>query len=103
MYAEIELTADLGERVSVPDEAVLETGTRSLAFVEKEPGVFEPRELRIGARLTDRYEVLSGLIPGERVVVSGNFLIDSESKLKAALEAAEPGTVPSDPHAGHAR
>ena len=67
---------------------MLETGSRSLAFVEKQPGVFEPREVRIGARLSDRYEVLSGLAPGEQVVVSGNFLIDSESKLKAALESA---------------
>jgi RND family efflux transporter MFP subunit len=103
MYAEIELSADLGPRISVPEEAVLETGTRSLAFVEREPGVFEPREIRIGARLPDRYEVLSGLTPGESVVVSANFLIDSESKLKAALEAMQPGTAPPDPHAGHAR
>ena len=103
MYAEIELTADLGQRVSVPDEAVLETGARSLAFVETQPGQFEPREVRIGARLADRYEVLSGLTPGEQVVVSGNFLLDSESKLKSALEAAQPGAAPTDPHAGHAR
>ncbi|HEX5042604.1 MAG TPA: efflux RND transporter periplasmic adaptor subunit [Candidatus Polarisedimenticolaceae bacterium] len=103
MYAEIELTAQLGEKVSVPDEAVLETGTRSLAFVEVQPGVFEPREVRIGARLPDRYEVLSGLTPGEQVVVSGNFLIDSESKLEAAQGAGQPGDVATDPHAGHAR
>lgn len=103
MYAEIELAAELGPRVSVPAEAVLETGSRSLAFVEKQPGVFEPRELRIGARLSDRYEVLSGLVPGEQVVVSGNFLIDSESKLKAALETVQPQVGPADPHAGHAR
>jgi len=103
MYAEIELSADLGPRISVPEEAVLETGTRSLAFVEREPGVFEPRELRIGARLADRYEVVSGLVAGEQVVVSGNFLIDSESKLKAALQTMQPGAAPADPHAGHAR
>ena len=103
MYAEIELSADLGPRISVPEEAVLETGTRSLAFVEREPGLFEPRELRIGARLADRYEVVSGLVAGEQVVVSGNFLIDSESKLKAALETMQPGAGPADPHAGHAR
>ena len=103
MYAEIELTAELGQRVSVPDEAVLETGTRSLVFVQREPGVFEPREVRVGARLADRYEILSGLTPGEQVVASGNFLIDSESKLKAAQEATPTGTAPADPHAGHAR
>jgi multidrug efflux pump subunit AcrA (membrane-fusion protein) len=80
-----------------PRRRFLETGTRSLAFVGEEPGVFEPREIRIGARLADRYEVLSGLTPGESVVVSANFLIDSESKLKAALEAMQPGTAPRGP------
>ena len=64
MYAEVELTAELGERVSVPETAILETGGRRLVFVEREPGVFEPREVRIGARLAERYEVLSGLAAG---------------------------------------
>ncbi len=85
MFADVVLRADLGERLAVPDSAVLDTGTRSVAFVETEPGVFEPRELKIGLRLEDEYEVLSGVSEGERVVVSANFLIDSESKLKAAL------------------
>ena len=76
---------NLGERLAVPDSAVLDTGTRSIAFVESEEGVFEPRELKIGLRLENEYEVLEGLTEGERVVVSANFLIDSESKLKAAL------------------
>lgn len=85
MFADVVLHADLGERLAVPDSAVLDTGTRSIAFVESEEGVFEPRELKIGLRLENEYEVLEGLTEGERVVVSANFLIDSESKLKAAL------------------
>ena len=85
MYADVELVASLGEKLAVPESAVMETGTRSLVFVERQPGVFEPREVRLGARLGQRYEVLSGLAEGEIVVTSGNFLIDSESKLGAAL------------------
>ena len=102
MFADVLLRSDLGERLAVPDSAVLETGTRSIAFVESEPGVFEPREVEIGLRLEADYEVLKGLAAGERVVVSGNFLIDSESRLKAALAgmtaAAESKSAPS----GHA-
>jgi Cu(I)/Ag(I) efflux system membrane fusion protein len=99
MFADVVLHADLGERLAVPDSAVLDTGTRSVAFVETGPGVFEPRELKIGLRLEDEYEVLEGLSEGEHIVVSGNFLIDSESKLKAALagmsSAGETTTAPS--------
>ena len=85
MFVDVMLRADLGPRLAVPDSAVLDTGTRSVAFVETADGVFEPRELKIGLRLEHEYEVLEGLSEGEQVVVSGNFLIDSESKLKAAL------------------
>ncbi len=85
MFVDVMLRADLGPRLAVPDSAVLDTGTRSVAFVETTEGVFEPRELKIGLRLEHEYEVLEGLSEGEHVVVSGNFLIDSESKLKSAL------------------
>ncbi len=85
MFVDVMLRADLGPRLAVPDSAVLDTGTRSVAFVETAEGVFEPRELKIGLRLADEYEVLEGVSEGERVVVSANFLIDSESKLRAAL------------------
>jgi len=101
MFANVVLRADLGLRLAVPDSAVLDTGTRSIAFVESEDGVFEPRELKIGLRLEDQYEVLEGLSEGEKVVVSANFLIDSESKLKAALAglgfADETKSASSDP------
>jgi RND family efflux transporter MFP subunit len=99
MFAEVVLQADLGHRLSVPDSAVLETGTRSITFVESGEGVFEPRQVEIGLRLESEYEIVKGLSEGERVVVSGNFLIDSESRLKAALagmsSASESPSAPS--------
>lgn len=88
MYGQVELEGDLGERLGVPESAVLSAGNRDLVFVAQGDGYFEPREVRLGLRLQDSVEILDGLAEGETVVTSGNFLIDSESKLKAALEAA---------------
>lgn len=88
MYAQVEIHADLGQRLSVPASAVVSTGTRDIAFVERGDGYFEPRALKLGIKLADRFEVLDGVKAGESVVSSGNFLVDSESKLKAALAAA---------------
>jgi Cu(I)/Ag(I) efflux system membrane fusion protein len=88
MYAEVRLVADLGERLAVPTGAVMETGTRSVVFVDEGDGVFTPREIAVGLRLPDRVEVLSGLERGERVLAEGNFFVDSESRLRAGLEAA---------------
>ena len=100
MYAEIEIQSDLGEALVIPESAVISTGERDVAFVDRGGGVFEPRELRIGARLVDEFEVLEGVADGERVATSGNFLIDSESKLKAALARAAGAQSP--PTGGHA-
>jgi multidrug efflux pump subunit AcrA (membrane-fusion protein) len=102
MFADVVLRADLGARLAVPDSAVLDTGIRSVAFVEKDDGVFEPRELKIGLRLENEYEVLEGISEGERVVVSGNFLIDSESKLKAALAGMSSASESKSTPSGHA-
>jgi Cu(I)/Ag(I) efflux system membrane fusion protein len=96
MYATVTLTGELaGEAVLVPDVAVINTGLRSVAFVVAAPGRFEPREVKIGVRAeNNRLQVLSGLVPGETVVVSGQFLLDSESRLReAALKFMEPGKV----------
>jgi multidrug efflux pump subunit AcrA (membrane-fusion protein) len=93
MYAQVEIRSDLGERLVVPDSAVISTGTRDIAFVDRGNGYFDPRELRIGIRLPDSFEVLEGLGEGERVVTSGNFLVDSESKLKSALGTAASAKV----------
>ena len=66
----------------VPSSAVLNSGDRQTVFVDRANGFFEPREVKIGAQADGRTEILSGLRPGERIVIGGNFLLDSESQLK---------------------
>jgi Cu(I)/Ag(I) efflux system membrane fusion protein len=66
----------------IPREAVLFSGLRQIVYVEKKPGVYELREVTLGLRGEDYVEVLKGIKKGERVVTSGNFLIDSESQLR---------------------
>ena len=97
MFAEVRILADLGRRLAVPESAVISTGTRNVVFVAVEEGYFEPREVSLGLRLPDAVEVLGGVREGESIVTSGNFLVDSESKLKAALKAAAGSTSPSVP------
>ncbi len=84
MYADAELRIDYGRRLAVPQEAVLDSGTDQRIFVARDDGYFEPRRVVLGDRVDDKVIVLSGLKAGEKVVTSGNFLIDSESALKAA-------------------
>jgi RND family efflux transporter MFP subunit len=87
MYGDVEIRVDLGERLRVPDTALLHSGQREIAFVDLGDGRLEPREVKVGLRLRDWWEVRDGLAEGERVVTSANFLVDSESQLKAALAA----------------
>jgi len=83
MYANIEISASSGSRLAIPAEAVLDTGVRQIVYVEKKPGVYEMRMVKLGMRGETFVEVLSGIKKGERVVTSGNFLIDSESQLRS--------------------
>jgi multidrug efflux pump subunit AcrA (membrane-fusion protein) len=85
MFANLEIQVDYGTRLTVPSDAVLDTGDAKIVFVAKADGYFEPREVKLGVRGEDVYEVLAGLSDGENVVTSASFLIDSESSLKAAL------------------
>jgi len=96
MYANVGIEVDFGRQVSIPREAVLDSGTEQIVFVALGDGYFEPRKIKVGARVGDRFIVVSGLNPGEQVVSSGNFLIDSESRLKSALRE-----MGSPAHAGH--
>jgi len=73
---------------------VIDSGTRRVAFVVREEGLFEPRALTLGRRGDGVVEVLSGLAEGERIVVTGNFLIDAESNLRAAISGL---TAPGAP------
>lgn len=91
MYVDVYLETELGEGLAVTAEAVMLTGERAIVFVAKGEGFFEPKEVTLGARAGDFYEVKSGLAMGEQVVVSGNFLIDSESRLQAALQGMTAG------------
>jgi Cu(I)/Ag(I) efflux system membrane fusion protein len=75
-----------GEVLSVPESAVIDTGSRKVVYVESEPGVFEGREVVLGPRIGDRFPVLEGLLPGERVAAAGAFLIDAESRLNPAAD-----------------
>jgi Cu(I)/Ag(I) efflux system membrane fusion protein len=88
MYGEVEFQTGGGRRLVVPQTAVLNSGDRQVVFVDRGKGYFEPREVSLGGRSEGRVEILSGLQSGERIVISGNFLIDSESQLKTSLGGA---------------
>lgn len=83
MYAEIRIKVTLGSRLAVPLDAILNTGARSLVFVDKGDGALEPREVKTGFKADGFTEILSGLRAGDKVVTSANFLVDSESRMKA--------------------
>src|SRR4030042_596648 len=87
MWANVELKIPLGRKLVVPEEAVMDSGTMQMVFVARGQGHFESRHVQVGAKVQGYYEVLSGLREGEKVVTSANFLIDSESQLKAATGA----------------
>ncbi len=87
MYATVIIEARLpGEAVLVPSEAVLDTGRRQVVFVARGRGKFDPRDVRAGVEVAGGLrEIRKGLVPGERVVVSGQFLLDSESRIREAI------------------
>jgi Cu(I)/Ag(I) efflux system membrane fusion protein len=101
MYGEVELRLAGRRMLTVPQEAVLNSGTRQVVFLDRGNGYFEPREVRIGEQADGRIEILSGLAAGERIVTSGNFLIDSESQMQAALNDTEPPAPASGSHEHH--
>ena len=95
MYVDAEIDTGSGEPVlSVPESAVMDTGSRQAVFVDKGQGRFEPREVKLGHRGSGYVEVRQGIADGEPVVVSANFLIDAESNLKAALKGFSEGVKP---------
>jgi len=96
MYANIRLRSELpGENLAISQEAVIDSGTRKIVFVSRGKGKFEPREVQLGVEC-DNFEVqvLKGLSEGERIVVSGQFMLDSESRLREAIQKMlEPGSA----------
>jgi RND family efflux transporter MFP subunit len=88
MFGDVTFTLETAEGVSIPESAVIDSGTRQVVFVGLGQGRFEPRLVRLGIRGEGRVEVLSGVQAGEAVVVRANFLLDSESRLRALVEQA---------------
>ncbi|MCR4308903.1 MAG: efflux RND transporter periplasmic adaptor subunit [Deltaproteobacteria bacterium] len=109
MYANVLLDLHSVTGVVIPDSALIETGVRVIAFVDAGGGSFEPREVKVGVRGNGKVQILSGVKAGEKVAVGANFLLDSESKLRAALTKMTGGaSAPSQPqpkgqgdHTGH--
>jgi RND family efflux transporter MFP subunit len=99
MFVDVELPVRLPPAIMVPVDAVLDSGLKKTVFVDRGNGYFEPRAVETGWRSDDRVEIIKGLVPGERIVISGNFLIDSESRMKLAA-AGLSGTLSKDPVCG---
>ena len=85
MLANVDLKINYGTQILVPQEAVMDSGDKQYVFLVHDGGVFEPRTIQMGAKLDGKVVVLSGLKPGDTIVTSGNFLVDSESQLKSAM------------------
>ena len=91
MYVDVIFGATMGRGIAVPESAVISTGERMVVFVAKGDGVFEPREVLTGIKVRGFYEIKKGIAVGEKVVTGANFLLDSESKLKASISNAGDG------------
>jgi Cu(I)/Ag(I) efflux system membrane fusion protein len=113
LYASLQLLATGEMALTVPDSAVIDSGTRQVVLVQRAEGLFEPREVTLGRRSDGHVEVLQGVSAGEQVVVRANFLIDAESNLQTALDGFSANTehggdrdgehedAAADEHEGH--
>jgi multidrug efflux pump subunit AcrA (membrane-fusion protein) len=95
MFVDVEFPINLPSTLTVPASAMLDSGRKKTVFVSLGNGRFEPRTVETGWRFGDRVEIIRGLISGEKIVTSGNFLIDSESRMRLAVAG------PSEAHASH--
>jgi Cu(I)/Ag(I) efflux system membrane fusion protein len=99
MFVDVELPVHLPDALTVPADAVVDSGRRTVVYVDRGEGVFEPRSVDVGWRYGDRVAITRGLATGERVVTGGTFLLDSESRLRLAAAEA-PSTEEKDPVCG---
>jgi len=99
MFVDVEFDVVLPPSLAVPADAIVDTGLRKTLFVDRGQGFFEPRQVETGWRIGDQVEVTRGLMPGERIVLSGTFLIDSESRMGAAARGIR-GASATDPACG---
>lgn len=98
MFVDVELPIELPPAITVPADAVMDSGLKKTVFVDRGNGFFESRNVETGWRFADRVQVVNGLAPGEQIVVSGTFLVDSESRMKSA--AAHMDAASKDPACG---
>jgi len=87
MFVNVELPVRVPPGLTVPLDALIDSGREQRVFVERSKGMFEPRQVETGRRLSDRVEIVRGLAEGERVVAAGTFLVDSESRLRSNIQA----------------
>jgi multidrug efflux pump subunit AcrA (membrane-fusion protein)/YHS domain-containing protein len=99
MFVDLEVPVTRPAALIVPAEAAVDSGVKKVVYVDKGNGVFEPRKVETGWRAGDQVEIVKGLMPGEKIVVSGTFLIDSESRMRAAA-AGIYGETAEDPVCG---
>ena len=99
MFVDVEIPITMPPALHVPADAVIDSGTRKIVYVDAGNSIFEPRLVETGWRLGRRVEIAKGLMPGEKVIVSGNFLIDSESRMKTAAGGIIPA-MSRDPVCG---
>jgi membrane fusion protein, copper/silver efflux system len=100
MFADVVLTSGLGRGLVAPADALLRTGQRTLVFVDHGDGRLEPREVQVGPKVAQGVQVLAGISEGEAVVTAANFLLDSESSLRAAMATLAVGTPAAPAAAG---
>jgi Cu(I)/Ag(I) efflux system membrane fusion protein len=97
MVVDVEFPIRVPPTVTVPMDALIDSGARSRVYVEHGEGIFEPREVETGWRFGERVEIRRGLLPGEHVVVEATFLVDSESRLKTPASGPAPAHTTETP------
>jgi Cu(I)/Ag(I) efflux system membrane fusion protein len=99
LFVNVEFQIAMPSRLTVPDEALIDTGNSQVVYIDRGNGTFEPRRVQIGDRYDGKVEVVSGLEKGERIAMSGAFLLDSESRMRGVAAGSSSQTPVS--HAGH--
>jgi len=95
MLVEVEIPLGSMNAVTVPLDAIVFSGRHTRVYVQHGEGMFEPRDVEMGRRMGEEVEILQGVQPGDRIVVAGTFLVDSENRLKSATPAAMPSVAPT--------
>jgi membrane fusion protein, copper/silver efflux system len=99
MFVDVRFDIDVPPSLAVPADAIVDSGLRKTVFVDRGNGFFEPRQVETGWRIADQVEIAKGLMAGERIVIAGTFLVDSESRMKAASQGIL-GAAAVDPVCG---